>query len=317
MPALEESSKIYGLYGDHLCLQESSPFVEYTPWAHWLKATAVDHRPADDPEVLSLWKTAHQWGPYPIREIRLPKGPRTHARRIQELTKFKEDPWLKRFAVDIDAAISWHEQKIVYFQDGRHVENLDYSTLDPSKGFWSEAINNQLPKIAANGTTSITGTSSIVGICTSASSSASSSAESETWPDFVPNPPDVTRTVKCAWYEKTGGGDDGMFQVNQHQSPECSTPFFIYFGYLEFSVFGPIASANSIPIELRVPQTAVYGGTDTVFRTKMSYDTGSDSIFIHPDEYSRLIPLEKHKLIPPIDVETVDGSHRIAKSPRS
>jgi hypothetical protein len=29
---------------------------------------------------------------------------------IQELTKFKEDPCLRNFAVNIDAAISWHEQ---------------------------------------------------------------------------------------------------------------------------------------------------------------------------------------------------------------
>jgi len=47
----------------------------------------------------------------------------------------------------------------------------------------------------------------------------------------------------------------------------------------------------------------------------MSYDTGSDSIFIHPDEYSRLIPLEKHKLIPPIDVETVDSFIELPRVP--
>lgn len=61
-----------------------------------------------------------------------------------------------------------------------------------------------------------------------------------------------------------------------------------------------------------MPQTTVFGGTDTVFRTKMSYDTGSDSIFIHPDEYSLLIP---HYLISPIDVETVDGLRNLPRVP--
>jgi hypothetical protein len=55
-------SLIMSALGERVPLPEAltvnlEPFVEYTPWAHWLKAIAVDHRPADDPEVLSLWKS--------------------------------------------------------------------------------------------------------------------------------------------------------------------------------------------------------------------------------------------------------------------
>ncbi|KAN0075061.1 hypothetical protein V8E54_007672 [Elaphomyces granulatus] len=115
---------------------------EYTPWAKWFKACAVEGRPRDDPEVMALKRAACAWGPYPVRKIQLQKRPITHSQRIEELRKFREDRWLKRFAIDIDAAIDWHAQfppkalcsrKIVNFQDGKKVDKLDNS-----KPVWSE-----------------------------------------------------------------------------------------------------------------------------------------------------------------------------------
>lgn len=91
-------------------------------------------------EIGSL--AARAWGPYPVRKIELQKRPITHSQRIEELRKFREDRWLKRFAIDIDAAIDWHAQfppnalcsrKIVNFQDGKKVDKLDNS-----KPVWSE-----------------------------------------------------------------------------------------------------------------------------------------------------------------------------------
>jgi len=111
---------------------------------------------------------------------------------------------LKRFAIDIDAAIDWHAQfppkalcsrKIVNFQDGKKVDKLDNS-----KPVWSEG-SKRLRSSKTRKSLSDTSTSQ---------ESEESNESEKTWPVAIPNPPVIIDYTNTTSYPM--GDESGMYQ---------------------------------------------------------------------------------------------------------
>ncbi|KAL1982706.1 hypothetical protein VTN96DRAFT_957 [Rasamsonia emersonii] len=119
--------------------------VESTPWGPFIKATMVNGRSMEDPEVQELHQKASQWGTLPLRPLPSGKWPATHAERIEYLKSIRKHPRVQQNVENIDAAIKLHEtfpqtelysSKLVYFQGGKRVDEWDSN--QPS--FWAEGL---------------------------------------------------------------------------------------------------------------------------------------------------------------------------------